>query len=315
VILPGVSGVDLTGWVRSGYNRDMARNYIKRGRPPGQPTKFTPERAQLIIEALQKHNYLSTACELAGISEQTFYNWLDRAEDYLNRLIRREEVEEEGGKYLVFFDAVKQARAGSEGELLGRIDTAGSVATLIEQRTIEHILKDGSIKTETIERWKPPDWTANAWILERTKWEKYGQHSSLDIQQAGVVFIERLQRARTAQIVEGQSKELEDIAKQPTTIEEPGQALIPTPARASEATQRLSVAPRRRPIFELIAKKKAAVSDNVQSTTRKAASTSHNSNLSEPSGNVGNQAQPGQEPVPIETDERSAAQKSGGDER
>jgi hypothetical protein len=282
----------------------MVRNYIKTGRPVGRHDKLTPERAQVILEALQKHNYISTACELAGISEQTFYNWLDRAEDYLNRLIRGERVEEEGGKYLVFFDSVKQARAGSEGALLGRIDTAGSVATRIEQRTITHTLKDGSIKTETIERWKPPDWTANAWILERTKWEKYGQHSSLDIQQAGVVFIDRLQKARHAQVIEGQSKELEDIAKQPIAIEEPGQALIPAPARAREATGPLNMAPRRRPIFELIAKKRESTklgSDNHQ--------------LYEPSGNVPGQAQPEQVVEIIEIDERSAARNSGGDER
>jgi hypothetical protein len=231
---------------------------------PGQPTKLTPECSKLILEALQKHNYVSTACDLAGISDTTFYNWIDKAEKYQVRLIAGGSIEEQGKRYIDFFASVKQARAGSEGELLGRIDTAGSVATLIEKRTIEHTLKDGSNKTETIERWKPPDWTANAWILERTRWEKYGQHSSLDIQQAGVIFIERLQRARSARVVDGEFREIEDIAKEPTVIEEPGQALIAAPAKRSEATERLSTAPRRRPIFELIAKSKAAKGDNTK---------------------------------------------------
>jgi len=211
----------------------------------------------VILEALKKHNYVSTACELAGISEATFYNWLDKAETYKTRLLSGDNIEEVGGRYVEFFDAVKQARAGSEGELLGRIDTAGSVPTVIEERTIEHTLKDGTNKTEVIERWKPADWTANAWILERTRWEKYGQHSSLDIQQAGVIFIERLQRARSAQVIEGGFKVLEEIAKEPTTEEVmPERTLITASAQPHAQAEALTQAPRRRPIFELISRKR-----------------------------------------------------------
>ena len=239
--------------------------------------------SKIILEALQKHNYVSTACDLAGISEATFYNWLDKAEAYLTRKLKGEVIEEEGDKYSLFLDAVKQARAGSEGELLLRIDTAGSVPTLIEKRTIEHTLKDGSNKTETIERWKPPDWTANAWILERTKWEKYGQHSSLDIQQQGVVFIERLQKARQAQVVDGEYREIEEIAKQPTVEEVAPTALIAAPSKAStranEYNEEHTQTPRRRPILELIATKKRAG----------AASTSQNKTMCEP-GHVANLA-------------------------
>jgi hypothetical protein len=196
------------------------------------------------------------------------------------------------------------------------------VATLIEKRTIEHTLKDGSNKTETIERWKPPDWTANAWILERTRWEKYGQHSSLDIQQAGVIFIERLQRARTARVVDGEFKEIEDIAKEPTAIEEPGQALIPSPAASRKATEQPGAAPRRRPIFELIAKtresKQAAMSQKDSYATSKAASTSHISICqNQASDTEGSRLQV--EPVEVEVieetaGERSAAQKPEGGE-
>jgi hypothetical protein len=264
----------------------------------GRPDKLTPEVAALIIEALQKHNYVSTACELAGISETTFYNWLDRAEKYQTRLIAGDDIEEEGGRFIRFLDGIKRARAGSEGELLGRIDKAGSAPTLIEKRTIEHTLKDGTNKTETIERWKPPDWTANAWILERTKWEKYGQHSSLDIQQAGVVFIERLQRARAAQIVEGEFRELEEIAKQPIVEEIPGERLLASPARSSDVGERLKTAPRQRPIFELIARKEKAAS--------------HNCTLSEPSQDRAAQAEQ-ESPTETSSSENQAAKSEGGE--
>jgi hypothetical protein len=237
----------------------MGRKYIKTGKPPGQPTKFTPGRTAVILEALGRHHYLSTACERAGIDERTFYNWMDKAEAYDNKLLKGEDIGEEGLRYIQFFASVKSARSGSEIALLGRIDTAGSEKTLIEQRTINHTLKDGTTKTETIERWKPPDWTANAWILERTKWEKYGQHSSLDIQQAGVVFIERLQKARTAQIVEGECRELGQIANEPVVEEIAPTALIAMPSTASQPAPQPGAAPRRRPILELIATKRASI--------------------------------------------------------
>jgi len=247
------------------YNRYMGkiRDGVNVG---GRPDKLTPQTQAIIVEALEKHNYISTACALAGISEATFYNWLDKAESYQTRLLGKEEgikeeIEEEGGKYIRFFEEVKRTQAGSESGLLGRIDTAGSVATLIEERTITHKLKDGTEKVEVLQRWKPADWTANAWILERTRWEKYGQHSSLDIQQAGVVFIERLQKARTAKVIEGEFKAIEEIAKEPIVEEVPGGSalnLIAKPlGEATKTPQKYSSEqPKRRPIFELIAKTK-----------------------------------------------------------
>jgi hypothetical protein len=268
---------------------------------PGQPTKFTPDRVAVIIEELKKHNYASTACDKAGVSETTFYNWLNKAEGYLTKLITGDSIGDEGERYIEFFDSIKRTRAESESGLLGLIADAGSKPTLIEKRTIEHTLKDGSNKTETIERWKPPDWTANAWILERTRWEKYGQHSSLDIQQAGVIFIERLQRARTARVVDGEFREIEDIAKEPTVIEEPGPALIPAPAASHKATEPLKTAPQRRPIFELIAKTR----ESRQLATSQIGICQK----------LADQAQPvGGEVIEEAADERSAAQKSEGGE-
>lgn len=245
----------------------MVRNTGHRG---GRHSKLTPELQAVIIESLSKHNYVSTSCQLAGISDTTFYHWLELANKYKEYLTNPRNLDKdykiaEGKRYSDFQDAVSQAQAGSESQLLGRIDEAGSVSTMIEQRTINHTLKDGSTKTETLERWKPPDWQANAWILERTRWEKFGQHSSLDIHQAGVVFIERLQQARQQAVVEGEFREINDIANEPKpeeiAPERPVMAMIAGPKKAEAQG-----APRRRPILELIARAKqrtgASSSDN-----------------------------------------------------
>lgn len=234
----------------------MARPYRTR-------SKFTPDRVKIIIEALEKHQYLDTACALAGISTETYYNWLDKAEAYNNnnkdnnaRNIGNKQLDQEATSYLQFLESVKHAQARSESGLLGRIDEAGSVATMIEQKTTTRTLKDGSQTVEQVERWKPPDWQANAWILERTKYAKYGQHSSLDIQQAGVVFIERLQKARAAQVVEGEFREIDQLASLPKPEEIPAERPLIAGKEHHQVTSVAFDQSKPRPIFELIASAK-----------------------------------------------------------
>lgn len=45
----------------------------------GRPTKL-PEVGPVLIEAVQRGNYFETAARLAGISERTLYNWIERGE-------------------------------------------------------------------------------------------------------------------------------------------------------------------------------------------------------------------------------------------
>lgn len=224
--------------------------------------KLTQERHQVIIEALAKHNYISTACNLAGIDEGSYYHWMDKAEAYENRILAgdvlTDKEKEQAERFVKFFQEVKQARAGSEAVLLGRIDKAGSEPSLIERRTIEHRLKDGTAKQETIERWSPAQWQANSWILERTNWQKYGQHTSLDIEQKGVVLIERINRARNSKVIESSVK-VEQITKEAIPEEIPPQGIIKAiaaPPGGATAGQEEPTA-KRRPIFELISKRKA----------------------------------------------------------
>ena len=56
----------------------MKRRPAKGHRPPGRPTKFTPEVQQRILDALKGGNYRETAAQYAGIGLETFYGWMAR---------------------------------------------------------------------------------------------------------------------------------------------------------------------------------------------------------------------------------------------
>jgi len=46
----------------------------------GRPTSLTPETRRIILEALKAGVFISTACQIAGITEKTFYNWVRRGQ-------------------------------------------------------------------------------------------------------------------------------------------------------------------------------------------------------------------------------------------
>ena len=68
----------------------------------GRPSKLTPERKANLIGAIRKGSYLKAACRLAGITEQTFYNWMERGE------------KAKKGEYFEFFEAARDAEAQAE---------------------------------------------------------------------------------------------------------------------------------------------------------------------------------------------------------
>ena len=68
----------------------------------GRNPKLTPEVQEKIVAAIRSGNYANVSAEYAGISERTFYNWLQWG---------REREEE---PYLQFMQAVKRAEREAE---------------------------------------------------------------------------------------------------------------------------------------------------------------------------------------------------------
>jgi hypothetical protein len=71
-------------------------------RRAGRRSKLTPAAQSRLLDAIRSGSYFEPACRVAGISFQTFRNWLLRGE------------REKSGPYFDFFEGVKAAEAEAE---------------------------------------------------------------------------------------------------------------------------------------------------------------------------------------------------------
>jgi hypothetical protein len=122
----------------------------------GRPTKLTPEVQDKIVAAIRAGNYQETAASYAGISEKTFYEWM-------NRGLSDDPSESHFGE---FREAVEKAKAAAEVRDVILIDKAA---------------QDGS-------------WQAAAWKLERKFPNKWGRVQRTEITGAdgGAIKVEML---------------------------------------------------------------------------------------------------------------------------
>lgn len=96
-------------------------------RAVGRPTKLTPEVEQIIVGALSEGNYVGVACTLADVSEVTFYNWVNAADN-----------ESPGDLHYEFLKAVKKASAVAEASSVRQIRSGDKMwaahMTFLERR-------------------------------------------------------------------------------------------------------------------------------------------------------------------------------------
>ena len=103
----------------------------------GRKTLLYSEAKDRLLLAITKGLTILDACEYAGISEQTYYNWL-------NKDVKSIANEEDKKKYLEFLESLKKAQ--SECQMY----------------CLDFIMKDKS-------------WQSKAWVLERRfpdRWAK-----------------------------------------------------------------------------------------------------------------------------------------------
>jgi len=110
--------------------------------PGGRPTKLTEQLIQDICEPLRNGNYIETACDLAGIATPTWRDWLEKGSRMKSEGITEDDPS--GGLLVKFSSSVKRAMAEFE---------------------VNTTRKIGDDK----------QWTARAWLLERTRPGKFGQ--------------------------------------------------------------------------------------------------------------------------------------------
>lgn len=103
-------------------------------------------------------NYICVACEYVGITEATYFSWVNRATAELER------VEEDGGEisereeiFVDFLKSVTRARSSAEVQSVARLRKAGET-----------------------------DWKADAFFLERSFPDRWGRRSlNVDVTSKG----------------------------------------------------------------------------------------------------------------------------------
>ena len=107
--------------------------------PVGRKTKLDEKRLKKVVDGITAGLPYDTACALAGITYQTFLNWMRAGEAA------------ESGKFFEFFEEVKKAEAIAESVHIANIKNAG----------------------------KSGVWQADAWMLERRHPEKWGRREQI----------------------------------------------------------------------------------------------------------------------------------------
>ena len=135
-----------------------------------RPSKFTPEVRQKIVNAVRGGNGRETSARLAGISEATLYNWLQRGR------------QEKRGQFKDFNEAVQKAEAEAEVEAVLLIRQAAIGGQVVSRKTTSRTTGAGETVTRVDETYSRPEWQAAAWLLERKYPGRWGKRDRLQVE-------------------------------------------------------------------------------------------------------------------------------------
>jgi hypothetical protein len=135
------SGRPCQNWARAGH--DTCRSHAV-GEKVGRPSSLTPEIQKTIVAAIRAGSYNEAACRAVGISETSFYRWMEVGEADRERGVE--------SAYADFWEAVTRASAQAEVHAVGLIRQA-----------------------------MPDDWRAAAHYLERRFPRRWGRRDSVEL--------------------------------------------------------------------------------------------------------------------------------------
>lgn len=150
------------------YKKNIVNQIIAMARK----RKLTPEVTKKFVKGLRLGLKVEDVCAVAGISTQTFYNWMNKAQAG-------------GGKpYIDFFEAVKKAEPASKAARVKAILAAAKGGQETTERKVVS-RKSPTGETEIIEqtvivRKAPPQWQAAAWWLERRYAAEFGRRDRVE---------------------------------------------------------------------------------------------------------------------------------------
>lgn len=132
----------------------------KKGRAP----KFNQEAAQIILAAVADGVPDKYAARKAGIGERTLARW---------KSLGRQQKKNE---YTAFVAALKKAQSQRVAASVERIQAASRGGFVVETTTVTTTNSKGVTVTRTHEKRLPPQWTADAWFLERRHADEFASN-------------------------------------------------------------------------------------------------------------------------------------------
>jgi len=139
------------------------------GHTNGRPTKLTPAIHEAIVQAVSVGVPYLQAAILAGIGESTAKQWRQRGEGTHERPAL--------GRFVAFVADLEKAEAQDEAQRIARINAAGRGGAVTYEKTITYA--DGHVVREV--KRTAPEWTADAWHLERKYPDRYGRRVQADV--------------------------------------------------------------------------------------------------------------------------------------
>lgn len=155
----------------------------------GRPSKFTDKARKKIYKAIQVGLSYREAALAAGIGESTLRLWRKRAktcadDDVISKYYVKDD--EERLAYIEFYRQITSAQAVGEAALAARIAKAGRGGHKYKEERVKErdVLVDGEIVTlterVTIVKRIPPNWRADAWVLERRHPDRWTKPRDID---------------------------------------------------------------------------------------------------------------------------------------
>lgn len=139
----------------------------KPGPPPGRPFKLDADMVKKIATAKQAGLPDNQAAAFCGLHRSTLSGWKARGEEHVAAGLDTIEAS--------LIDAIEKARADFLATSLLRIQAAGKGGATVEEKITRTTAPDGTMTENIVRKVARPEWTADAWLAERSYPDDFGR--------------------------------------------------------------------------------------------------------------------------------------------